>query len=89
MEAVLLKRVDGSALGRGPTLTIPGEPSEPREPSREPNCGGIRDPGKITYQGLGTGFGVRPVFKAHLMEQVGLQQGRFITQSRVRGLRGQ
>jgi len=37
LEAVLLKRVESSVLGRGPTLTIPGEPSEPREPSREPN----------------------------------------------------
>lgn len=38
LEAVLLKRAGASALGRGPTLTIPGEPSETREPSREPNC---------------------------------------------------
>jgi hypothetical protein len=38
LEAVLLKRAEASALGRGPTLTIPGELSEPREPSREPNC---------------------------------------------------
>lgn len=27
--------------------------------------------------------------RAHLLEQVGLQQGRLITQVRVRGLRGQ
>lgn len=27
--------------------------------------------------------------RAHLMEQVGLQQGRFITQGRMRGLWGQ
>lgn len=50
--------------------------------------GEIRDPGKSRYQGSGIGVGVGPVFKAHLMEQVGLQQGRFITQSRVGGLRG-
>lgn len=53
LEAVLLKRVEDSALGRGPTLIIPGEPSEPREPSREPNCGEIGDPGQSRYQGLG------------------------------------
>lgn len=88
LEAVLLKRAEGSALGMGPTLTIPGELSEPREPSREPNCGEIRDPGESRCQGSGIGVGVGPVFKAHLMKQVGLQQGRFIAQGRVGGLRG-
>lgn len=39
LEAVLLKRAGGPALGRGLTLTIPGELSGPREPSREANCG--------------------------------------------------
>ena len=88
LEAVRLRKAGASALGRGSTLTIPEELSEPREPSREPNCGkpeiGIR-----ADVSMGIGVGRGPVSRAHLMEQVGLQQGRFITQGRMRGLCGQ
>lgn len=48
-----------------------------------------RDPGKSRHQDWGNGVEAGQVSRAHLMEQVGLQQGRFITQGRVRGLRGQ
>lgn len=78
LEVVRLKRTGASALGRGLTLTIPGELSELRAPSREPNCrkpvsGKIRSKsglgdsgwGRAREQGLPGGTGRAAVGQAH------------------------
>lgn len=83
MEALLLKRVVASALGRWLTPTPPGEFSEPREPPLEPNCGkpetwvrtdsglGYWGQGAARVQGSPGGTGKAVAAQVHKSEQGG------------------